>query len=58
MVLLLRLLYGRNVYLASPFAKGEDEGEGLVNRFSEDELIVRINRCGSRSIAAKEGHAA
>jgi very-short-patch-repair endonuclease len=30
----------------------------FVNGFSEDELIVRINRCGSRSIVAKEGNAA
>jgi len=35
-------------------------GRGLrwgvfVNGFSEDELIIKINRCGSRSIAAKEG---
>ena len=27
----------------------------FVNGFSEDELIGRINRCGSRSIVAKEG---
>jgi hypothetical protein len=40
-------------------ANGERiEVRGIVNGFSEGELIVRINRCGSRSIAAKEGDAA
>ena len=48
--------------LSAPLPR-PDNGERIevrvfVDGFSEDELIVRINRCGSRSVAAEEGDAA
>ena len=45
----------RDIILPRPACGERIEVRGFVNCFLQDELPGKINRCGLRSIAAKEG---